>query len=415
MRIEIPYGHTTVSAEVGERLSVETLLPPPAVPASDPAGEVAAALERPLGGAQLPGSSRVAVAINDKTRPVPHGDLLPPLLRELEARGVKRQNINLIIATGTHPVMAAEEYREIVPPEIVSNYRITCHDGYDKDGVVDLGRTSRGTPCTLNRAFAEADYRIVVGNIEPHQFMGFSGGVKSAAIGLAGVRTVNANHALMSERDARLGVYARNPARLDVEELGTMVGVDFALNAVLTQDKRIVRVLAGDPGEVMRAGIPEVLRLCTVPVKQPFDAMIVSPGGHPKDINVYQTQKGLAHASAAARPGAPMVLAAACPQGAGSEHYERWVSRRTSQGQVLEEFSRMEFEVGPHKAFQIARDAADRELRLVSEMSRESAERLLFTPADSLQQATDELFARLPDGARVGVMARANATIPRVE
>ncbi len=420
MIVELPYGRGAVQAQVPDHLSVEILQPPRAEPAVDPRYEVEKALEAPLGDAELPvdrsgsADTTVAIAVNDKTRPVPHSVLLPPLLRALESRGVRRENISLIIATGTHPVMNESEYRDILPDEVVDHYRVLCHDAFDDGGLSRLGHTSRGTPCTLNRVYADADYRIVVGNIEPHQFMGFSGGVKSAAIGLAGAETVNANHVLMREDASRLGVFDDNPARSDVEELGSLVGIDFALNAVLTGDKRIVSVFAGEPAAVMVRGIPEVLELCTVPVAVPYDAMLISPGGYPKDINVYQSQKGLAHAAAASRPDAPFVLAAACPDGSGSRHYEEWVASRESHRAVLADFTTMEFEVGPHKAYQVARDVSGRELRLVTEMSEDLSRRLLFVKAGSFQSAVDEIIAPLAPGARVGVLERANVTIPRV-
>ncbi|MFP4643296.1 MAG: nickel-dependent lactate racemase [Spirochaetales bacterium] len=420
MLVELPYGRGAVQAHVPDHLIVETLLPPSAEPATNPEQKVQRALEHPLGEAALPeygreaNDSTVAIAVNDKTRPVPHSVLLPPLLRVLEARGVRRENINLIIATGTHPVMDETEYRDILPDEVVDAYRVLCHDAYDGAQLVHLGDTARGTPCILNRTYAEADYKIVVGNIEPHQFMGFSGGVKSAAIGLAGAETINANHVLMREEASRLGVFDGNPARGDVEQLGAIIGIDLALNAVLTADKRLVDVFAGEPGAVMERGIPRVLELCTVPVDRPYDAMLISPGGHPKDINVYQSQKGLAHAAAASRPDAPFVLVAACPDGSGSKHYEDWVSSRGSHRAVLSDFAAMEFEVGPHKAFQIARDVASRKFRIVTEMDSSVSKRLLLAKADSFQSAVDEIIAPLEPGSRIGVLARANATIPMV-
>ena len=73
----------------------------------------------------------------------------------------------------------------------------------DSASLVYLGETARGTPVWANRRYLEADLRIVVGDIEPHQFQGFSGGVKSAAIGLAGKPTVNANHAMMTDPGRR--------------------------------------------------------------------------------------------------------------------------------------------------------------------------------------------------------------------
>ncbi len=431
--IELPYGAGAVTATVPGYLRTYTLLPPEAPAVADGAAEAERALGDPVGGTKLrrlvrstaagrpaepPAAGRrsptVAIAVNDKTRPVPHAELLPPLLRELERCGVKRGDITFIIATGMHPVMAPAEYPAILPREIIDTCTVVCHNAHDDRSLVELVTTSRGTPCTVNAAFAAADLRIVIGNIEPHQFMGFSGGVKGAAIGLAGAATVNANHALMREPGARLGRYEGNPAREDVEELGRLIGVHFAVNAVLTQDKRIVRVFAGAPADVMPAGIPDVLRICTIAVDEPFDAVIASPGGHPKDINIYQSQKGLAHAVSAASASAPVVLAAACPEGAGSIHYEEWVNERNNHDDVLGDFANMPFTVGPHKAFQIARDASGRPLRLVTDMAERAVERLLMTKAGSLQAAVDEVIAPLPEGARVAVIPRANVTIPLV-
>jgi len=50
-----------------------------------------------------------------------------------------------------------------------------------------------------------------VGDIEPHHFQGFSGGVKSAAIGLAGRKTIDINHRLMMDIHSFIGEYALIP------------------------------------------------------------------------------------------------------------------------------------------------------------------------------------------------------------
>jgi nickel-dependent lactate racemase len=274
-----------------------------------------------------------------------------------------------------------------------------------------------------NRRYLNADLRIVVGDIEPHQFMGFSGGVKSAAIGLAGRLTVNANHAMMSDPRAQIGRYEDNPCRQDVEEIGRMMGVHFALNAVLNENRQIIGVLAGDPVSVMHAGIPLVREVFAAAVTEPFDLMIVSPGGHPKDINVYQAQKALGHATLVMRPGGTVVLAAACPEGAGSPGYEAWMADpgMISHEAVLERYSREGYRLGPHKAFQISRDASRVRLLFVSDMAPDFAHRLLLNPvADrsgmdpqaQLERALSLALRDLAPAARVGVMPVANATIP---
>lgn len=415
--MQIPYGKTTLTLNLSSEWAIDWIAPAEVRPAPDPITAVRAALQQPAGGRSLEdfrGARSAAIAVNDKTRPVPHQHLLPPLLEALHDLDIPRERITFLIATGTHPPMPPEEYADILPAEIVAAYPIFCHDAEDEAALVDLGRTARGTPVQANRLFLEADLRIVVGNVEPHQFVGFSGGVKTAAIGLAGLATINANHLLMTRPEAQLGRYEGNPAREDVEEIGRMMRVDFALNALLNGHKQIVDVLAGDPVALMQAAIPRVRRGFQVEVPAPYDLLIVSPGGHPKDINVYQSQKGLAHAALIAKPGAQVLLAAACPEGTGSDHYEEWL---LSGGfhrheEVIAAFVAEGFRVGPHKAYQIARDASRLRVQLLSSMDPDFVRLLLLEPIDDLQAALDVVLAQLAPGARIGVMPAANATIP---
>ena len=399
------------------------LAPRSVIPAPDQAQAVVAALAQPVGGARLAGlvgvqasaCRSVAIAINDKTRPVPHKLLLPPLLEELARLGVPESAITFIIATGLHGPMAESEFAQVLPPEILARYRVVSHDFAATTELVNFGKTQRGTPVQNNRRFAEADLRLVVGNLEPHQFMGFSGGVKTAAIGLAGRDTIDANHAFMMDARSDLARYDDNPARQDVEEIGRMIGVQFALNAVINENKQIVNVLAGEPQAVMRQGIPLVLDIYQARVAAPFDLMIVSPGGHPKDINLYQAQKALGHAARVSLEAGTILLAAACPEGTGSRTYEQWVIGMASHEAVLERFKREGFHIGPHKAFQIARDSSTRRVLMVTEMPEAFARSLLLHPFPSLGHALDLILRELPARARIGVMPFGNATIPVLE
>jgi nickel-dependent lactate racemase len=415
LKFTIPYGKTELSFELPGSRQVTLLAPTEIEAAVEPLEVVKQALDNLVGEKRLAdfrGARSAAIAINDKTRPVPHRHLLPPLLDRLEGLGLSPEQIRLIIASGAHPPMPPAEYGRVVPPEILARYPVICHDAEDKDSLVQLGQTARGTPVWLNRHFVEADLRLVVGNIEPHQFMGFSGGVKSAVIGLAGKATINHNHALMLDPQAKLGVYTHNPARQDVEEMGRIAGIHFALNAILNDSKQIVMAIAGEPRAVIETGIPLARQIYQVEVSAPFDLMIVSPGGHPKDINIYQAQKGLAHAALVTREGGTIILAAACPEGSGSAGYELWMEGLDSYQAVFERFEQEGFRVGPHKAFQIARDASRVRVLLLSELPADFVRRLLLTPVGNLDEALVMTLSDLPPQARVGVMPLANATIP---
>ena len=259
MKISVPYGRSSISLTLPDDVPVDIIEPPTVPPAPEPLEAVQAALDEPLGGVNLSAFTdvkSVGIAVSDKTRPVPHQHILPPLLERLEALGIPAQAITLYVAVGTHPPMVPDEFPSILPDSIINRYAVVSHDATDSANLAYLGETSRGTPVWANKAYAQADLKIVVGNIEPHQFAGFSGGVKSAAIGLAGTETIAHNHAMMTHPDSQLGTYEPNPARQDIEEIGQKMGIHFSLNAILNQSKQIVHVLAGNPRAVMQSGIP---------------------------------------------------------------------------------------------------------------------------------------------------------------
>ncbi|MGM0373088.1 MAG: nickel-dependent lactate racemase [Chloroflexota bacterium] len=407
----VPYGTSSLSFSLPEGLDVDVISPHHKPPVNRPRQTVKESLHRSDLNTYR-GLSTAAIAINDKTRPIPHQDLYPPLLEELTKIGIPPERTTLLIANGAHPPMPEDEFPRVVPRDILSRYKVISHDCDDTQNLVHLGVTNRGTPVWINRAYAQASLRIVVGNIEPHQFMGFSGGVKGAVIGLAGRDTINANHAMMTDPRSRLGEFQDNPARKDVEEMGDMLGVHFALNTILNDEKDIVHIVAGPPPEVMAAGIPLVKDMYQVEVDHPFNLLIISPGGHPKDINLYQAQKALAHASRVIRKGGTVLMAAACPEGSGDQAFENWMVNTPSLDAILDRFQKAEFRVGPHKAYLFARDASRISFYIISDMEAEDVMRLHLTPQRDLPSALETLLPALPPEAHIGIIPHGNATIP---
>ncbi|MEN6408440.1 MAG: nickel-dependent lactate racemase [Anaerolineaceae bacterium] len=416
--IQLAYGKSLQTCVLPESAQIDIIHPQDRPAAEDPQRVVRAALENPVGGitlTQFKGIHSAAIAINDKTRPVPHRDLLPQLLNALEALGIPPQKIQLVIATGTHTPMHPEEFSKILPTEIISRYPVISHDCDHAANLVNLGTTSRGTPVWVNRTFFEADLKIVVGNIEPHHFMGFSGGMKSASIGVTGRDTINHNHAMITHPNARSGHYDDNPMRQDVEEIGEKIGVQFALNAILNNEKAIVSVVAGKPRAVMQAGIPLSRQICQVPIHGQYDLVVASAGGYPKDINLYQSQKALTHAAMITRDGGHVILCTACGEGIGSQSYEDWMKGITSFDQVFAKFEREGFRVGPHKAFQIARDASRVHVTVVSEIPSEKLEKLLLHAAPDLQSAVNQALSTLPPNPRIAILPLATITVPEFQ
>src|ERR1017187_10129040 len=140
----IPYGRTKLPFRLDDSLHIELLAPARVEPVADPIQAVREALNLPVGGVRLADFAKarsVAIAISDKTRPVPHAALLPPLLEALEQLDIAPGAITLIVATGLHAAMQKAEFAGILPSDILARYRVVSHDAEATDELVTLGKT----------------------------------------------------------------------------------------------------------------------------------------------------------------------------------------------------------------------------------------------------------------------------------
>jgi len=346
----------------------------------------------------------VAIAVNDQTRPIPNTIILPPILKKIESNGMKTENITFFIATGTHKGLSKSEMQKILPHKIYDRYRIKVHDCDEKRNLVFLGNSTSGTPIYINKDFYFHETKIVVGHIEPHHFMGFSGGVKSAAIGLGGRKTIEKNHSLIIDPKAKMGIFHENPMRKDVEEIGKIIGVDAALNVVLNSKKQIVNAFFGAPYQVMVNGIDISAENCQVEYNGKYDLVITSPGGYPKDINFYQSQKAITHACSFLKKNGVVILIAECRDGTGSGSFENFLLEKHTWREVINEFENQQFKIGPHKAYLLAQQLKDHPIILISEMKPELVRNLLLTPAKSLSDALMKSITYLPAKPRIAIL-----------
>ena len=353
--------------------------------------------------------SHVAIAINDKTRPVRYDVLLIPLLHSLQKWGVSKENITLFISTGTHTPLKNKEFAEFIPSEVIQGYQILCHDCDATSQLQDLGTTSRGTPVLINKSFYNANFKITLGNIEPHHFMGFSGGAKTAGIGLTGRRTIEANHRLLLQPHTETGEYEKNPMRQDLEEISDLIQITACLNAVMDYKKNVLKVLWDKPRAVMQQGIPASKALTQVAIPPLYDLVIASAGGYPKDINFYQSQKALTNACMICKSNGNIILAAECREGAGNQKYVDFMQGKTSFQQILDEFGKIPFQIGPHKAYLVARQGLKYNLYLQSCMPDAMVHRLLISPIHSIQDFLDSFKL---SGIRIALLPYGASTMP---
>jgi lactate racemase len=374
--------------------------------------EVRRALQNPIGTECLsrlvnPGE-KVVIITSDITRPMPSKLVLPALLEELNLGGVRDEDIMILFALGSHRKHTEEEKKYLVGEETFK--RVKCIDS-DPGDCMHLGTTNSGTPVDIFRPAAEADRRICLGNIEFHYFAGYSGGAKAMMPGVSTRDAIQANHRLMVEQAARAGAMEDNPVRQDMEEVTQFISIDFILNVVLDEKKNIINVVAGHHVKAHREGCRFLDSLYKVEIPRQADIVITSPGGYPKDINLYQAQKALDNAKHAVKAGGIIILVAACTEGLGEEVFERWIHQSRTPEKMIADIQK-HFELGGHKAAAIALVREKAEIFLVSEMDAELSHKIFMKPFLEVQEALEKAFEQLGRAASVLLMPYGGSTLP---
>jgi nickel-dependent lactate racemase len=412
MQVKFGYGRDCQEFTINENNLLKVLSVNPLPPGRPEMAEVAYALEHPIGTPRLreivkPGE-KVVIITSDVTRPMPTRKVLPLILAELQAGGVALADIQVVLALGSHRAHTPQEQRYLVGEELFEQLKVVDSDPQD---VVRLGITRQGTPVDIFRPVAEADRRICLGNIEFHYFAGYSGGAKAIMPGVSTREAIQCNHRFMVDPQSRTGELDANPVRRDLEEAIQLVPIDFILNVVLDDHKNIVKAVAGDYQLAHREGCRFLDQLYKVEIPALADIVLVTPGGHPKDLNLYQAQKALDNAQHAVRPGGIIILVAACGEGLGERVFERWMINAARPEQLVEEIQQ-NFELGGHKAAAIGMVMGKARVFLVSEMEPALVRQLFMEPFPTAGAALAEAYRELGEDARIILMPVGGSTLP---
>jgi nickel-dependent lactate racemase len=411
-------GVTTPPADAGGVAPTPAAGPTSAAgptPAEEQA-EIRRALAEPIGAPRLSElaakATSAAIVVSDVTRPCPSHKFLPALLEEL--RPVPPEAVTILFALGGHRPHTPAEQLALVGEAVAGGGggRRAPSPGVrlldlDRDDCVPVGTTSRGTPLAVFRPYVEADLRVCTGNIEYHYFAGFSGGAKAVVPGVCTHETIRANHGMMLADTARAGILEGNPVREDIDEAGGIVGIDFLFNVVLDDRRHVVRAVAGDYLAAHRAGVAFYDARCDLRVDEAADVVVASPGGTPKDMDLYQAQKTLDNVAGAVRDGGVIVLVARCGEGLGNAVFERWMGEAESPADLVRRIRRG-FELGGHKAAAIAALQERVDLFVVSELPDGVVAGMHMTPFATVDEAVAAALARCGDGARVLVVPHGN-------
>jgi nickel-dependent lactate racemase len=340
--VGINYGPEIIAIDIPEGNLCFELSPQPISGVSDEVEEVRRAIREPIGCATLAGLTgcdpRVVIIVDDNTRPTPAGMILPILLEELVAVGVDEQQVEVIVASGTHRPMTQGEMEQKFGVEVLS--RVPFHQHDCLQDLVDYGVTKRGTRIQINRWVSEADLKIEVGHIVPHHPTGWGGGAKMLLPGVAGQETTAQMH-LLGSREPRLGEVDTS-CRQEMEELAARIGPHFLINTVLNREGEIVKVVAGDIVKAHRVGVTEAKRVWGGEYDREADLTITST--YPVDFDLFQADKGIFSAELATRAGGEIVLVSPCYEGISPSHARLTVFGNLSDEKVWAMLERGEFD-----------------------------------------------------------------------
>ena len=412
--IDINIGKSSQQVEIEDHNLFSVLMPNEV--RVDRTGEEAIedALDHPIGTERIekivqPGES-IVIVTSDNTRPMPSSVVLPHVLARLQKAGVRDEDVTIVFALGAHRKQSEEEKKDLVGESIYERFKTVDSDA---DDVVRMGVTRRGTPVDITKIVARADRRICLGNIEYHYFAGYSGGAKAIMPGVSTREAITYNHRFMVEEESHAGSSDDNPVRKDLEEALNYCPVDFILNVVLNEKKEIVYAVAGDVIKAHRKGAQFLDEFYLSRIKQPADIVIVSQGGFPKDLNLYQTQKALDNAQHAVRENGIIILVGACNEGLGDDVFSQWILSASSPSAIIERL-RKGFVLGGHKAAAIALVLQKANIYLVSEMSDSLVNEMFMKPFSTVQEAYDSALKTLGNQSKVIVMPFGGSTLPKV-
>ncbi|HDJ26019.1 MAG TPA: nickel-dependent lactate racemase [Candidatus Bathyarchaeota archaeon] len=411
----LPYGRTRVRLEIPEDRLLGFLEPREVPGVPDPEGEVIRALSEPIRSDRIgdivnPGD-KVVITAEDHTRSAPSWLMLPPLLDELNSAGVKDGDITIIFACGTHRAVRPDEAERLLGPEVLERVKVLSHDCEAPDHVY-IGDTSFGNKVEVNKIFAEADVRILTGDVGLHYYAGYGGGRKSVLPGVSSASSIQFNHAMLLHPKARMGVLDGNPVHEDMMEAARLADVDFILNVVQNAHHELVRAFAGGLEEAFLKGVELVDRIYKVPIEEKADVVVVSSGGHPHDIDLYQAYKGIHAALEAVRDGGAIVAVAECPEGHGHKVFYEWMTRYKTL-EEMEERIKAKFVLGGHKAYYIMKALEKVHIILVSAMPSEQVRNVFrLEPARTAQEGLEKALKLVGRDASVLVMTHGNITLP---
>ena len=396
----VPFDKGELTFELPAGMTATVAVSKPVPPIQDVPAAIQEALAHPINSPPLrqlarPGDT-ACICFTDITRSSPDHLLVPALLAELEAAGVRDEDITLLCGIGMHRPSTPEEKVVKLGQEVVDRYRVLDNEPQNPDALVDLGKTQSGIPLSVNKIAYKADLLIATGIVEPHQYAGYSGGRKTLAVGAAGEAMIAYTHGpkLIDHPGTRLGKIEGNPFHQAITEAAGRANLRFILNVVQDDNKRPVTVLAGEPEATFLQLVKAAKQVYEVPIPRQFDVAVAGVG-YPKDENLYQASRAASYLFFAPTPvvkeGGVFIIPAPTGEGAGDGVGEqRFLDKMQNSADMptlLDELRRTGYPPGAQRAFVMAKVMEKTHVIVVGSRTPDLVRQVHMLPAADMDRA----------------------------
>jgi len=378
------------------------------------------AIEQPIGSKRLEeritASSRIAIVVDDGTRPTPTRKILPIILQKLAAIGIPDQNISITIATGLHRNSTELERATILGKEVMSRFDIADNDARNPDAYGLAGTITGGKKIFINKRVLNADLIITIGVVKSHAFAGFTGGAKSILPGVSSQHTIHENHCFenIEYPHGVLGSCEMSATRKEMEAAARLVD-PFIVNVVLNDTNHIIYAVAGDVVAAHRAAVEFYKKSALRIFPEQVDIAVVY-GGLAGSINFYQALFGCNVVKTTEKPilkkNGIVLLFAECKEGSGSTLLEQMMSSFSKPEDILQYLASNKV-IDDQWAVQfLATFLRDIKIFLVSTgVSSEIAKNLKVRKFPSAQKALDAAIRYSPKDYRIAFIENPDVLI----
>jgi len=252
-------------------------------------------------------AKKIAVIVDDLTRPTPVQEILKVLFPHLEKNGFPRENIAIVIALGTHEALKRKELEEKLGIDVVSKYKIVQHNAW-QNNLVPIRMDDDGEVVKINPVVAHADLKIGISSILPHPIAGYGGGPKIVMPGVCNFEYIRDHHTkhVLHPRSL-IGVTKGNPFQEGCMKAARAIGLDFSINCVYNRKGKVIRIIAGSLEMAFEEAVDACFKKLGHKFDEKVDVTITSSYPH---VHGQQIFKGLSTPDIVTREGGAVLLVA---------------------------------------------------------------------------------------------------------